>query len=491
MSNVFSLGGMLDRVLPVDAKSDAALQSRLRMFAFISLSSSVAGLAGLAVAVPSIGMSLGFWVGAVASLALLLAPFTLRSTSSAGTVMFGGYLLLLCLALSFCSLLGGLRAPTAPLLLPLPVLAYVLLTGRDRQIGLAVFLTSMLALIWLDWRNTVTTAGLSPQVEHALFIGSVAAGAIIVLFALWKLESLHIYAKDRIRNEALNDRVAAENLELAKSAAERDSLTKSRLLASVSMDMRAPLTAIIGFSQIIGHEMMGPIGNNQYRSYAEDIESSGYKVLETIERVVDLARLQAGEFRLREESFDLIALLRELSAEMRPMVENARMRFSLDLPEGQFFVYADRRGIRQIVLNLLTNALRYTEIEGQAGIALRLGESGEAKLSIWDNGPGIAPERMLQIFDPCAVQDGLNFNARDEEWADCVHGLGLPVSRLLAERHGGALAVESTPGQGTTVVVTIPTERVSVAVHELSAHSSARGGSKIYPLATAGARDSR
>jgi two-component system cell cycle sensor histidine kinase PleC len=354
---------------------------------------------------------------------------------------------------------------------------------------LATFLASLLALTWLTWQSTAPALVLGPNVEHSVLASAMALAVGVLLLALSQFDGLHLHVRDQLRHEVLSERVASQNLELAKAAAERDSLAKSRLLASVSMDMRAPLTAIIGFSQIIGHEMMGPIGNSQYRSYAEDIESSGYEVLETIERVVALARLQAGEFRLREESFDLNALLHEVVDELRPMAENARMRFSLEAPEGQFFVYADQRSVRQIVLNLLTNAVRHTDVEGRAGLTLKLGEDGEAVLQIWDNGPGIAAERMLQIFDPCAVDPGLSLTEQDRDWTECAHGLGLPVSRLLAERHGGALSVASQPGQGTTVTVTLPAERVSVAVREYSSHSGPRGGNRLYPLATPAASD--
>ena len=488
MSETITLRDVLDRFIPLELHVNAGRQSQLRLFVLICLLAGTIGAAGAGAAFAWLGPTLATVVMFVAGAVLMLLPLALRAWEHVDTTVLSGFLLVLCQTVSACSMLGGLTAPTAPLLLPLPVLAYVLLNDKSRNIGLAMFAASLMALVWLDWRLETPLILLTPSLEHAIFSAAIVVAAAALLLALWQLDSLQAYLRDQLRNETLNEQVAAENLDLAKKAAERDSLAKSRLLASVSMDLRAPLTAIIGFSQIIGHELMGPIGHNQYRSYAEDIESSGYKVLETIERVLDLARLQAGEFQLKEESFDLGSMLSELVGELRPMAENSRIRLTIETPPSPFFVYADPRGVRQIVLNLLTNALRYADIGGRAVASLRLGESGEAILSISDDGPGIAPERMPELFNPCAADDGLGMESGAEEWADCAHGLGLPVSRLLAERHGGQLKVESTPGKGTTVTVTLPPLRVSTAVQQYADNQNRRGKS-LYPFAAMRAPD--
>lgn len=490
MAEQFTLRGMLDRPIPVAMRTNAGRQSQLRLFVLICLLSGGLGLICAWLAITSLGATIASVLMFAASALVLLTPFAFARSHDPDTVLLTGYLLILCLTVTGCSTLGGVSAPTLPLLLPLPILAYVLLRGRKRIGGLAAYVASLVVLTALDLGATVPIVALSVATAKAVFIGSILLSACVTLVLLWQFEGLQTYWREQLRNETLQERVAGENLDLAKRTAELDSLAKSRLLASVSTDMRAPLTAIIGFSQIIGHEMMGPIGNSQYRSYAEDIESSGYKVLEMIERVLDLARLQAGEFRLRETSFDLSGLLRDIIGELKPMAENADLRVSVKTPPEQVFLFADQRSIRQILLNLLTNALHFAEFGGKASVSLDVGNQGEATLTIWNTGPGIEPERLPQLFEPCAVDVSLELDHFDEEWFERSQGLGLPVSRLLAERHGGSLTIESSTDAGTTVTVTLPPERVSLS-QQSNIDSVPRRGASLYKLTPLQAPDGR
>lgn len=463
MAEQITLRGILDRFIPHATRVNAGRQSQLRLFVLFSFMAGVTGLVCAWIATTRLDAMLTGTVMVAASLMSLAAPICLSRSKSPNRLILFGYMSILCLAIAGCSALGGFSAPTLPLLLPLPVLAYVFLDGQPRIYGLAAYVASLLTLVGLDAAGKSGGLGLSIEIQQTLFTGAVLLSAIVTLVLLWQFDSLQGFWRDQQRNETLKERVTGENLELAKRTAELDSLAKSRLLASVSMDLRAPLTAIIGFSQIIGREMMGPIGNNQYQSYAEDIESSGYKVLETIERVLDLARLQAGEFRLKETSFDLVALLREIIGELKPMAENADIRVSVRSPIEHVYLFADQRAIRQIMMNLLANALHYADFGGQASASVAVGDRGEAILTIWNNGPTIEPERLPLLFEPCAVDTSLGAEQFDEDWLESSPGLGLPVSRLLAERHGGTLEIESAPEAGTTVTVTIPPARVSMS----------------------------
>lgn len=488
MADQITLRSLLDGFIPHAMRANAGRQSQLRLFVLICLTSGIGGLACSAVGAVKLDAATTSAVMFVTSVLILAAPFMLSRTGHPDATILTGYLLILCLTIAGCSALGGFSAPTLPLLLPLPVLAYVLLQREVRIYGLSAYLGSLLALVGLELSGSTPVLEIPAGLERSLFMGAVILSAAVTLLLLWQFDSLQNYWREQERNETLRERVAGENLDLAKRSAELDSLAKSRLLASVSMDLRAPLTAIIGFSQIIAREMMGPIGNNQYQSYAEDIESSGYNVLETIERVLDLARLQAGEFRLRETSFDLAALLRELIEELKPMADNADIGMSVRMPTEHVFLFADQRSIRQIVMNLLTNALHFADFGGRVSVSMVVGGSGEAVLTIWNNGPAIQPERLPQLFEPCAVDISLGVEQFDEEWFESSQGLGLPVSRLLAERHGGTLEIASTPETGTTVTVTMPPERVSMS-EQANPTPVPRRAKSLYSLSPIQARD--
>jgi len=245
----------------------------------------------------------------------------------------------------------------------------------------------------------------------------------------------------------------ARNLEAALNEAASASQAKSQFLAAMSHELRTPLNAIIGFAELLAQEMFGPLGSARYRDYASTIQSSGKHLLGLINDILDFSKLDAGRLELDEQAVDLTEIVRESVKMLATQADEARVRvheaLDADLPE----LMADPRRVRQIVLNLLANAVKFTPPEGEVRVATFRTDTGIA-LAVSDTGIGIAPSDIPKALERFGQVD--NRLARKYEGT----GLGLPLSKRLAELHGGALALESEVGRGTTVRVTFPEHRL-------------------------------
>lgn len=256
------------------------------------------------------------------------------------------------------------------------------------------------------------------------------------------------YAVERKRLE--------HELVLAKQAAEEANHRKSRFLASMSHELRTPLNAILGFSEMIKEEMLGPVGVAKYAEYAQDIFSAGTHLLALINDVLDLSKVEAGRFHLVEEDVELRPLL-ESCLEM--VADSAQTRGIIlnPLTEGDWpQVHADSRLVRQIVLNLLSNALKFTPAGGKIAIAVQLGLEG-LSVTVSDNGCGISAEAKDKVMEE--FEQGDIMVARKHGGT----GLGLPLSRRFMALHGGTLTLLSEVGVGTSVTMRFPPDRLCAA----------------------------
>ncbi|MGE5540230.1 MAG: PAS domain S-box protein [Gemmatimonas sp.] len=263
----------------------------------------------------------------------------------------------------------------------------------------------------------------------------------------------------------ITDRVADERaLIAAKEEAELSSRAKSEFLANISHELRTPLNAIIGFSEMMATEPFGPLGNNRYKAYAADIRSSGQHLLSVINDILDVSKIEAGRMDLDEREVDL---WRTIAASVALVQGRADQRsIALDATPGPVRprVRGDERKIKQIVINLLSNAVKFTPVGGRVSVTVAV-EDGWACVRIMDTGIGIPEDRLAQLARPFVqVESGLN---RRYEGT----GLGLALSKALAELHQGRLVIESAVGQGTTVTLRLPPERL------LDASVEARGSS--------------
>jgi two-component system cell cycle sensor histidine kinase PleC len=263
---------------------------------------------------------------------------------------------------------------------------------------------------------------------------------------------------------------ATINSEDARRKAEDSNLAKSKFLATMSHELRTPLNAILGFSEVMKNEVFGPHASPSYREYANDIHSSGQHLLNLINEILDLSRIEAGRYELKEEAINLAHIADEclhmLTLRARGKAQTIRQAVEPDLPK----IWGDERAIRQIILNLLSNAVKFTPQGGD--IALKVGwtANGGQYVSITDNGPGI-PEKELNT-----VLSSFGRGSQAIKTAEEGSGLGLPIVKGLVDLHGGSFNLKSKLRVGTEVMVSIPASRVMdtlPAIHEGTQRRSA------------------
>jgi PAS domain S-box-containing protein len=254
--------------------------------------------------------------------------------------------------------------------------------------------------------------------------------------------------------EDISERRAAEATQAAaRQAAELANRAKSEFLAAMSHELRTPLNAIIGFSEIMATQPFGEIAP-KYREYLADINHSGRHLLRVIDDILDVARLDVGRLALREEEVDVETLVSAAVTMVRERAEAGGITVAADGPEELPTLWADARRLKQVLVNVLANAVKFSLRGGRVAISAARSADGGLQFVVSDTGIGIAPEQLARVMSPFVQADsGL---ARRYEGS----GLGLPLARQLMELHGGGLHLESALGHGTTVTLTLPPERV-------------------------------
>ena len=243
-------------------------------------------------------------------------------------------------------------------------------------------------------------------------------------------------------------------LRAAKEAAEMANRTKTELLANVSHELRTPLNAIIGFSQIIRDELMGPVGTPKYQEYATDINASGAHLLAVINDILDMAKIEAGKAELAEEEIDVGQAAEAALRLVKQRAEEATLAIECCLPGNLPRLRADARKLKQILINLLSNSVKFTPAGGAITLSADLAPCGGMVIRVRDTGIGIAPEDIAKALAPFGQVDS-RLNRRYEGT-----GLGLTLVQSLIRLHGGSVDLESQLGAGTTVAVLFPPERV-------------------------------
>jgi PAS domain S-box-containing protein len=250
-------------------------------------------------------------------------------------------------------------------------------------------------------------------------------------------------------------RQAELTLKKAKEEAESANAAKSKFLAVLSHELRSPLNAVIGFSDIIASESFGPIEVPKYVEYAGEIRDSSRHLLAIIDDMLDIARIESGAVEINEEEFDADKLFEGVRRLMAPLAEKRDIRLSYAKPDVEIQFHADPRLVRQILINLVTNAVKFTPDGGEVTLGTDIRPGGAAALWVRDTGIGIPPEHRARVFEPFTqIDSSLSRNF------DGV-GLGLSIARHLARAHGGELEIDGAPRRGTTVRFTLPRWRVS------------------------------
>jgi two-component system, cell cycle sensor histidine kinase PleC len=238
--------------------------------------------------------------------------------------------------------------------------------------------------------------------------------------------------------------------------ARRDNLVKSMFLANTSHELRTPLNAIIGFSSMIDDETLGPLNNAKYAEYAHIIHTAGEQLLSLINGLLDLSKIEAGRMTLSEENLSLRELLEDAAALVGPQATGKSVTVAKRVEPETLGVFADEKALRQILLNLANNAVKFTPSGGRVDLSAALGERGEVVIRVSDTGIGIPAGLIGRLFVP--------FERLHRHTAPEIEGtgLGLAITRGLVTLHGGAIGVVSAVGEGTRVTVTLPSERVVI-----------------------------
>jgi signal transduction histidine kinase len=250
--------------------------------------------------------------------------------------------------------------------------------------------------------------------------------------------------------------IQAHDLELRAAWHEADaaSRAKSEFLANMSHELRTPLNAIIGFSEIIKLEMLGPLGTGRYRHYAQDIFDSGNHLLAVIGDILDISKVEAGEFELYAEPTDLEEIVEQSLRLVRERAEAAGVGIEVTIGRNLPQLLLDRRLIKQSLINLLSNAIKFSPEDGCVAVQALRGPEGSVLLSVADSGIGIAEDDIPGVLQPFSQVE--NAFSRSHQGT----GLGLPLAKSFIEAHGGRLEIDSRVGHGTRVTLHIPPQRV-------------------------------
>ena len=245
---------------------------------------------------------------------------------------------------------------------------------------------------------------------------------------------------------------AAKHANEAMLEAKAADLAKTRFLANMAHELRTPLNAIIGFSEIIKLDAIQ--SKERYPQYAEYIHDAGILLLNIINSLLDLARIQAGRVDLDEQIVAVGELIQSAVRTITPIAEKKSIDVDCNLAQASTLICVDQTKFRQIILNLLSNGVKFTEPKGRIVIGSGVDGRGDLVISIKDTGIGIAPEHLERVLSPFEqVADHLT---KENEGT----GLGLPIARALIELHGGNLTLSSDLGIGTTVALRLPYERI-------------------------------
>ena len=401
-------------------------------------------------------------LGSAGALAMLARLFLRQSPGSVSLVAWRRRFILAELVHSGAWALAvqALRDPGAPATRIFVLFVLVMMAAATTMLAATVPFAAYAGLVPL----VLATAWLITVSGEPEFVLLVLMAASAQLFFLVLANRLYSSAVGVLQTRAEKDALFVEleqaksNSDEARRRAEEANLAKSRFLATMSHELRTPLNAILGFSEVMKNEIFGPHASPSYKEYAGDIHGSGQHLLTLINEILDLSRIEAGRYELQEEAVrlaDVVEDCRHMIA-LRAKAKNQAVRELVEdaLPR----LWIDERAVRQIVLNVLSNAVKFTPPGGEITVKVGWTASGGQYLSVRDNGPGI-PEDEIPT-----VMSSFGRGSLAIKTAEQGSGLGLPIVKGLVDLHGGGFQLRSRPREGTEVIVTFPAARVMDAL---------------------------
>lgn len=305
-----------------------------------------------------------------------------------------------------------------------------------------------------DYLSSLTGAGVASVLNDGReVIGREASGGFLPLFmTIGHLSGSNGYCA--VMRDITQWKRAEEELRDAKLEAENASSLKSEFLARVSHEIRTPLNAIIGFSELMAEERFGPIGSQRYVEYAHDIGRSGKHVLDIVNDLLDISKIEAGEQELDFQAVSLNRALLDAVSILQPQANSQRVIVRTSLSSSVPDVVADLRSVKQIAINLLSNAIRFTPAGGQVVVSTSYESNGNVSLRIRDTGVGMTRDQLEEAMKPFKQVTGFARERGDGT------GLGLPLAKAMAEANRAQFAMNSQPGRGTLVEIVFPSQRV-------------------------------
>ncbi|OJF93465.1 sensor histidine kinase [Pararhizobium antarcticum] len=296
--------------------------------------------------------------------------------------------------------------------------------------------------------------------QSPAYLGMTATLSTAMVFMLFMTTRMHRANVHILSVQSEKDDLIAE-LEVAKSMsdearrrAEEANLAKSRFLASMSHELRTPLNAILGFSEVMSTEVLGPLNNPIYKEYTGDIHRSGQHLLDLINEILDLSRIEAGKYDLNEESIHLVEMTEDCIGMVQLRARTKNITITEQFEPGMPAVWVDEKSMRQVTLNLLSNAVKFTPSGGEISVKVGWTAGGGQYLSIKDNGPGI-PEDEIPIVLSAFGQGSIAIKSAEQGT-----GLGLPIVQAILSKHNGEFILKSKLREGTEAIAILPSKRV-------------------------------
>ena len=277
--------------------------------------------------------------------------------------------------------------------------------------------------------------------------------------ALYTTATLELSQKRRFQVTTVMDITLRKQMEIslrhAKEQADTANRAKSTFLANMSHELRTPLNAILGFSEMMAKETFGPLGNDKYKEYIEDVYGSAHHLLEIINEVLDMSKIEAGRIELDESDVDLRELLQSVTRMMGSRLFGKSLQLIEEIQPDLPFIRADQRLLRQVLINLVTNAVKFSQTGGKVEIKVGLTKDGNMQIMVADEGVGIPKEKINQAMEPFG-----QIIDTAEKTQQQGTGLGLPLAKAMVELHDGKISLQSDVNQGTKVYVQLPAYRI-------------------------------